>query len=355
MRKFPTIAVLVAVLVLAAAVAVELTQGTWFEADPLDRLGALRENSSIIPAGPLYGGGADFVYRRDRWGFRGNHGDPARITVLTVGGAFTEQHYLADEATWQGIMRRELQSRGRDVEIANAGLEGMGTQRELEAFGNWFPLVPNLRPRFVILSVGANDEAAELSPDAALMRPLTRREQVRRHSALWRLLAPGLDSRVAERVRLVDVPVDFTSARWIDLSDHPGIHPLGASPMVEGPSGAQISAFQDRLHRLAAAIHDMGAVPVFVTQVRGDIRLTPDGKVLGMVQDGGPSALEQYRRLAAYNKATRQVCADEGLLCLDLAGELTFEQGDFYDYLHVSPAGAGRIGRWLAAKLAGLV
>ena len=49
-------------------------------------------------------------------------------------------------------------------------------------------------------------------------------------------------------------------------------------------------------------------------------------------------------------------CAGEGLAtCLDLAAELRFEPGDFYDYEHNTPQGARKIGQWLAGKLAGLV
>jgi hypothetical protein len=50
-----------------------------------------------------------------------------------------------------------------------------------------------------------------------------------------------------------------------------------------------------------------------------------------------------------------EVCRTWHITCLDLAAELRFTEGDFYDYEHNTPRGAEKIGRWLSGKLAGLV
>jgi predicted sulfurtransferase len=46
-----------------------------------------------------------------------------------------------------------------------------------------------------------------------------------------------------------------------------------------------------------------------------------------------------------------QVCGDKGAICVDLANEIEFEIGDFYDHVHTTSAGSRRIGEYLFDKL----
>ncbi|MGE5477721.1 MAG: SGNH/GDSL hydrolase family protein [Bacteroidales bacterium] len=343
MRKFLAILAINLGLLLLVAVAAELLFGTWFSKEPLDQLGLVRNSSTVISAGPLYDGGTDFTYRRDSWGFRGDGFDPAKVTILTVGGSTTNQLYLPDSATWQAVMERELRAQGRDVVVANAGIDGQSTVGHVRAMEDWFPHVPGLKPHFVLFYVGLNDVHAGNGVGAVdALQHASKVKWFRQHSALWQAGTKVVGAFTARRARLNHQRVDFAGAQWTDTPAQPDWRPEG------------LDAYKERLRRLAQASHAMGAVPVFVTQTRVDFK-AEDGRVLGMVEGDGLNGVDQYRRLSAYNRATREVCADEGLLCLDLAREVTFEPGDFYDYLHNTPQGAERIGRWLAAKLAGLV
>jgi lysophospholipase L1-like esterase len=345
MRKFLAVIAVNLGLLLVIAIGAELAFGTWFSKDPLDQLGLVRDSATTISAGSLYDGGADFLYRRDHWGFRGAGIDPAQVTILTVGGSTTNQLYLPDDATWQTVMARELRAMGRDVVVANAGIDGQSTVGHLRAMEDWFPHVPGLKPRFILFYVGIND--TQLGGGAVdALQHASKVKWFRQHSALWRMGTKVAGMITARRARLNHQRVDYAGTQWTDKPANPDWQPRdGAS---------SIAAYQERLRRLAAAAHGMGAVPVFVTQTRGDFKVV-DGKVLGMVEDGALNGVDHYRQLALFNRATRQVCSDEGLLCLDLARDVTFEAGDFYDYLHNTPKGAEKIGRWLAAKLAGLV
>ncbi|MCR6631426.1 MAG: GDSL-type esterase/lipase family protein [Magnetospirillum sp.] len=328
-------------LLLVLALITELAFGTWFSQDPLDALGLARDSAVTVSPAALYSGAADFTYRRDHWGLRGAGTDPAQVTILTVGGTTTDQPTLPDEATWQAVMERELRAAGRPAVVANAGLDGQATAGHLRAMAEWFPQVPGLKPRFILFSVGAEEAG---SGGADIERRPGRFDRIRRHSALWRWAAKFSGAADERREPPGHRRVDYDHAEWTDKPAEGRPQPPGSSP----------DAFRERLRQLAVAAHGMGAVPVFVTQARGDFKVV-DGKVLGVVEPGGLNGIDQYRLLSAYNQATRQVCGDEGLLCLDLARELTFERGDFYDYLHNTPQGAEKIGRWLASKLAGLV
>lgn len=345
MRKILSVLAVSLGVSLAVAVAAEVLFGTWFSKDPLDQLGLPRDSVIAVSPDGLYDGGHDFLYRRDHWGFRGAGVEPSRVAIVTLGGSTTNQSYLPDDATWQAVLQRELQAAGRDVIVGNAGIDDQSTFGHLRALEEWFPRVPGLKPHFVVFYVGINDARAEEGHAPGTLRDVSRVQWLRARSALWQAGARLAHTLDASPVAPDHRRLDLAAARWTDKPEQPDWRP-------EGDAG--LAAYQGRLRRLAEATHAMGAVPVFVTQTRADFKLV-DGKVQGMVEEGGLNGVDHYRRLAAVNRATREVCADEGLLCLDLAREVTFEPGDFYDYLHNTPQGAAKIGRWLAAKLAGLV
>lgn len=342
-RIFKVVAVNLALLLVLLAGA-ELLFGTWFSDDPLDQLGLPRDTKALVSAKPLYqGGDGEFVYRRDKWGLRGDHADPSRITILTIGGSTTNQLYLPEESTWQQVLERQFHDNGRsDVVVANAGIDGQSTVGHLQALRDWFPHVPGLKPRFVLAYVGINDTQVS-GTWIDTLRHHSFNRIVKQKSAVFRLSRQVTGMVVAKRAKLMHQKVDYAAAQWTET---------GAQPVPAGDSN--VEQYRQRLKLMADEIHAMGAVPVFVTQTRGDFKLA-GGKVLGMVTDEGPNGIDQYNALAPYNAATRQVCREHGLLCLDLAKELTFADGDFYDYLHNTPQGADKIGRWLYAKLAGLV
>ena len=51
--------------------------------------------------------------------------------------------------------------------------------------------------------------------------------------------------------------------------------------------------------------------------------------------------------LGLFNQVTLATCATQKLRCIDLAGTIRFETGDFYDPLHTTPAGSKRIADFL--------
>lgn len=330
-------------LLLAVVVALELVFGTWFSDDPLDRLSLPRNLRLTVDARSLYAGGGEFVYARDRWGLRDEGVDPTSVTILTIGGSTTNQLYLPEDATWQKQLERAFAATGRTVVVANAGIDGQSTIGHLKALDEWLPHIPGLKPRFVLAYVGINDVHVGGSWIDDLRHPgLIRR--IRQHSAVVRLWTQVSGLVVARRAKLTHRRVDYDSVTWTDIANRPD-EPV--DPMA-------LDAYRQRLVAMAGRIHAWGAVPIFVTQTRADFRLE-GGRVVGVAAAEGLNGIDQFRRLSAFNQVTREVCRDHGLVCLDLARELTFDNGDFYDYLHNTPQGAAKIGRWLHARLAGLV
>jgi lysophospholipase L1-like esterase len=354
------IAVNVGVL-LVLALAAELIFGQWTTGRPLGRLAVPRNVKKTIAAAPLYRGGTEFVYQRDAFGFRGAGVDLARISILTIGGSTTNQVDLPEEATWQAVLERSLREHGHDrVVVANAGIDGQSTAGLIADLELWFPNVPHLKPHLVVAYVGINDvyvagpSAAYEAIDKGEQRQRERdglrhsslKREIEQRSAfvlLWTTVAGMIE---ADRARLRHEAKDFAAAQW---TDRPA-QPIWPAAQLE----INLAAYKDRLVRIAELVEGLGEVPVFVTQTRADYRLD-GGRLTGIVTVSGPNGVDRGRILARFNAATLEVCRERHVTCFDLATELRFSEGDFYDYEHNTPQGAEKIGRWLAEKLAGLV
>ncbi|MDO8605420.1 MAG: SGNH/GDSL hydrolase family protein [Phaeospirillum sp.] len=333
-------------LLVAGLLAVELIFGGWFSRDPIDRLNIARSSAVQIDAAGVYPGGAPFTYRRDAWGFRGRGVAPPAIDILTVGGSTTNQLYLPDDATWQAVLARGLARLGKPAVIANSGIDGQSTVGHLFNFESWFPYVPGLKPRIVLVYVGINDAMIGVNATDSLAFS-SGFKWFRHNSALFRLSHTVMGALEARRTNLSHTALDFARAKWTDTPN--------TADNRQARSVADPAAYAERLNQLTDRIRAMGAQPVFVTQTRGDYRIR-DGKVWGMVRDDDElNGVDNWRLLAEFNAVTLAVCAKREATCLDLAGELAFADGDFYDHVHNTPAGAVKIGDWLAERLARLL
>lgn len=321
-------------VLLVGAILAELLFGGWVRDDPLALLNVPRDVHIVYDVTLPDGRRWQADYRRDRWGLRGPFSAPEAVDLVTLGGSTTDQRLLPEGATWQDVLASELRRRGVAVEIANAGVDGQSTIGHLRSLDVWLPHVAGLRPRYVLAYVGINDVAVDgrdsydsLLPPDTLWRKLTD------HSALYRL---------------------YRTVRGIIRAERYGIsHGLQVEPTeawqpapVVPDDPARIGAYDLRLQALIERIRQWGAEPILVTQPQRDWRVE-DG--VAYSRDGvSPD-------LAMLNRQLLRTCSATAVRCLDMAGELRFQAGDFYDPLHNTPQGAARIGAWLAERLAPLL
>ncbi|MBF0356661.1 MAG: hypothetical protein HQL43_15630 [Alphaproteobacteria bacterium] len=331
-------------LLLAGALGVELIFGEWFE-DGLASLNVQRNYEIRYSAKGLYEGAGEIVYKRDPWGFRGDYGnDPAKIDLLTIGGSTANQIYLPDEQTWQAVLARELATQGKPLNIASAAIDGQSSIGHLAAFERWFPKVPGLKPKWVLAYVGLNDILVKDEQNADRLSHFpSLQHHIRRKSAIYRLIQTVKGVMAANQGRMVHRKLDHEQAVFT------------TSPTRQDwpTTRAQaLEAYKERIRKIIGHIQAMGAKAILVTQRHGDWRIRSDGKVEGIVEEGAATnGVDHHILMGLYNKTTLEVCASEGAICLDLAGELEFERNDFYDLVHNTPTGAAKIGRWLALKL----
>ena len=237
-----------------------------------------------------------------------------------------------------------------DVVVGNAGVDGQSSVGHIKNFDWWFPDVPGLEPKYVLLYVGLNDfYVREGSRYDNLLRSEdpTFRGRLREHSAIYGLV------RTLHGMYLAMVghgigheAVNYDSVEWTR-------EPLQRSHVRL--MGERLADYKARLDILISRIEAFGSSPILVVQPERRYRFT-DGVVEGIsrqsLYQGVPiNGVDQYRMMIALNEITLSTCEERGGLCVDLSTPTLWEDGDFYDYSHMTPAGAEKVGQYLFEEL----
>ena len=342
-------------LVAAVLVAAELLFGTWLFGPSFGALNLPRDVvrrfdvSAIRPAdGPV-------VYSRDRWGLRGRHDGPASIGILAVGGSTTNEIYVSDGETWTERLGQHLAGANIPLSVVNAGAEGQSTLGHIRNFDTWFKLIPDLKFRYLLAYIGVNDIA--LGPRGAdpIQDAFDRGESPERlrrlrryaanHSALYRLWRTARGMREARVARLGHARIDRADASWIE-APAPAVPP----PPEGSDLAGRLEGYRARVAELIRRTRALGAEAIIVTQTRSNWRRA-GGQLLFLARADGQPDMADYVETALFNRAAMAACRDANAICLDLGAEIEFRPGDFYDHVHTTPAGSGRIAEYLFARL----
>jgi hypothetical protein len=316
---FINIAVLCVLLV-----AVELVFGSWFGSAQYGKLNLPRDVHLQFDVSSLYQRTTPVIYTRDKHGLRGNDGE-----------------------TWSDALRATLAARGASLSVVNGGVDGQSTVGHLYNFEAWFPNIPNLKARYMLVYAGVNDMALTGAPnpfDAMVETDAARqfKRYIANHSALWRAGEIVKGMWQAQKARVVHGGAAAHGAPWVAFA--------GDFPPIEEALAADLSAYAARLTELAKRIRAHGAVPIFMTQPAGYYRLV-DGELYGQPQPDGSVNVGAYFRLMAFNDQLLATCRALNEVCFDVAREVEFADGDFYDAVHTTPAGSAKIGAYVAEKI----
>jgi hypothetical protein len=169
-------------------------------------------------------------------------------------------------------------------------------------------------------------------------------QELKARSAIFGLvrLLIGMVEAHTGRIGHAQFVIDEAAARW---------RPFGDVTPIRAVLAERLAAYESRLEQLDRIVREWGAVTIFVTQPRADSRLGPGGEMLGLVSADGRMNGDTPA-IGLFNEATLAVCRRLGGICVDLAGELALGPGDYYDLEHYTPAGAEKIGAYLAKRLA---
>jgi len=278
------------------------------------------------------------TYVRDRYGLRGLHAPISAVDLVTVGGSTTDQRFITEGQTWQDVIH-ELTG----IVVANAGVDGMGSQSHTVVLETWLHDIPGLRPKYYLHYLGINE--AHLSVErsrAHRSRYISWSRAIYTRSAIVHAVNRmrgwfGGPVLVAHGVLTTDevvgnglVPADTDRRQIADFIER---------------------AYKPNLRELLEVHRRHGERAILVSQpANPGIVKHQDGKLL--------VGTEKVTRLAfaldEINATTGEICRENADVCrfIDLAGRVPFEPEDFYDLVHNTPQGARKIGEFLARELA---
>jgi hypothetical protein len=314
----------------------------------LNRLNLIRGRTFTYDVSELYEYDPPIIkYTRDKYGLRGTYGDdPSRIDLLTVGGSTTDQHSVTDGLTWQDVLEKQFAAHGTTVVVANAGVDGQSAFGHIRDFDRWFPYIPNLKPKFILYYVGLNDfyiESDEYSCDVLVHQTLL--GTMKNNSALWHLFRTIRGAFKATRAQIGHRRIEFAALQWTNK-------PLQKSYDFVSP---RLDAYAERLRILVNRTRHFGSQPILVTQPSRQYRVLKDG-VQGRADVTGYegrqiNGVDYYYMMKEFNKVMETVCREQHAFFIDLAPESNWEDADFYDFAHMTPRGARKVGIHLFENL----
>jgi lysophospholipase L1-like esterase len=335
-----------AAVLLAGIVVIELIFGHWFAARPgLALLRVPRNLELAFDDSRIVEKGGVKRYRRDRYGLRGQYDDPSRIDILAIGGSTTNELHVGEGETWTDVLAARFRADRGAFSVVNAGVEGHSTVGHIRSFELWFPNIPGLRARYVLVYVGINDTLVhdeqrglydELDTRPSLLRRILRHIQDR--SVLFDLYRIVAGWQRAWSANVVHGNLIWEGVNWEE-------HAL-PGPLADAVSLKRRDEYGVRLALLIARIRKFDATPIIVTQQRAGYRRS-EGRLLLAKGRGFESSIATYQLQTAFNA--------RGGICIDLGSELVFAEGDFYDLVHTTAQGSRRIANYLYGALKDLI
>jgi lysophospholipase L1-like esterase len=335
-------------------VIVELCFGGWIiQKNILQNYNILYSSTYYFDVSHLYPEGKEVTYSRDENGLRiSGDNNLKNINIMTIGGSTTDQRYISDGKTWQDAMYRKLKQDGIKANIANVGIDGQSTFGHLKNFEIWFPLVPELQPKYILFYIGINDFYADADKYAYITDPQqpNLKTRIKNCSAtynLFRKLQGAFKSRV---VKVSHSKIDFSKLNYVD-------QPLLDSAKYETLLADKLPGYRERISKLAELSKKMGATPVFISQPCRKFILKPDGSVLGVSEtenygDVILNGVDYYHMLTMMNKMIEDICREQHYDYFDLTQSAIWEATDFYDFAHNTPAGCEKLGNEIAGRMA---
>lgn len=348
------------IALLFALLALELAFGSWIRQDKWEQtrsLNIIRNQTIAYGVGNVHGHENPQVsYSRDRFGLRGSCTDPQNISILTLGGSTTDQRLISDGGTWQDILQSELRKAMQEpICVANAGVDGHSTFGHFYSFQAWFPLIDKLSPKTYLLYIGINDAGFRLSPAIHYdtQNPNDISVPTRsfwEKSALYQLFrSSGL---VFASLR--NAPIQAYAGHAKRPPNDADYTATATTAGVDELIQINTAAFEIRLNQIIDEISRRNADFACISQphlfaklIAGTYRGVENAfEYQGRVYNG----LDFAKSIAALNAAMRKICTARSGSYIDIASK-HFERDDFYDFVHNTPRGSDRLGRYMFEEL----
>jgi len=218
---------------------------------------------------------------------------------------------------------------------------------------DWLHRIPSFHPRYYLHYLGVNDALYvyylgldDPTAKAKVVALLQRQIQPRSIGRILRARSAFVRSYLRLTAWIAGPPVIHSIPQSVDTSTAEVLAEATREPISEYIE----RIYKPNLLRLIQLHQEKGERVILVSQPAHPSMFRREGKAV-FARIGGMDVWAVALRMI--NETTEAVCLEYAHNCrfIDLAGELKFEAEDFYDFVHATPAGAHRIGTFLAQKL----
>lgn len=322
-------------LFLLGVIALELMFGNWFVSYVLPKPTLFDRTFTFQQT--LYEPRSTVVYVRDKYGLRRLQQPISSVKLVTIGGSTTAQTFLTEGETWQDVIHSLT-----GLVIANAGVDGMGSQNHGEIVEDWLHRIPGLNAKYFLHYLGVND--------ATMAQTVSVKDRRKKFQWSRRIRARSAILQAISRIREWRAGPSFVSHSAVTPDTARG-NALIKANVDRGEIADYVEKmYKPNLRNLLDLHQQYGETAIFVTQ--------PANPALVVRKDGDvfvtqPEIARWAVALGEINTATETVCRERPENCrfIDLANSIPFEPSDFYDLGHNTPRGARKIGAFLAHKL----
>mgnify|MGYP001160128853 FL=1 len=326
---------------------IELLFGNWIASEldekwnEAERYNVLRNLTISYDISSVYEDPQKIIkYSRDKNGLRMTCSSPADIDILTIGGSTTDQRYLKIEDTFQYNLEKRLNARlGREVCVANAGLDGHSSHGHLASFQYWFPLIKDLSPKHILLYIGINDAGFRFEEHEGF-------DSINEDTFQGYLKANSVIYSAIRRLKYSFV----NSAEAVAYAGHNDKYTYTYSAMSLNDSTPNLAKknskfFYNRMELLLARINQMNAKHICITQPHR-LSVIKNNQKKGILsafkyQSQVYNGLDYDFSLTELNDVLYDLCTKERVI--DIYNH-SFDEDSFYDLVHTTPKGSKEIG-----------
>ena len=317
---------------------IELIFGNWIFGPKFSSL-IIKRNITKVWNPTHYESNHAAMYKKDKFGFRGDYKNISNVKIITVGGSTTDERWIDENLTWSHLLQKKLENTYANIKVANAGTMGQSTIGHLKNFEIWFNQIPNLKPEYFIYYIGINDSIL-------LLKALDKYKDKRNYNEADTLVSKKLFERQVRYLK--NNSVFYKLFKLIDgyfLAKKYGVtHFTGTwknkkkiKPIVVNKEDKIVLQFlieyQKRLKKINERTKKYKSKTIFITQnVHKDHFLS--------------------NALNIINITTKNFCINNEIICLPLDEKVNFDfEKDFYDDIHTRPSGNKKIAEYISYEL----
>ena len=326
----------------------EIIFGKWFAKNNYGNLLIPRYSIAIIDD-PPYQSERNYIYTRDKNGFRANNYNLDEIDILIIGGSTTEERDIDDNLIWTKVFERKV-SKKQNIKVLNAGIGGQTSYGHGAMFDLWYGRFQELKPKYILIYIGIND-ALHLVEGLDSGKLIIKNERFLNNTSRDRLVSIY---RVDQLIQYINNNSAIHLLYWIIRSNYisnkhnvkygKDSDKLNTSNQKTKNNNISVkkpqinnkyllefmNQYENNLINIINYSKAKSAEPIFITQNIADYH-------------------DLYPYLQLVNQQTIRTCKEKKIICFRLHEKIKFfKEIDWYDNIHTTPSGSEKIGELIA-------